>query len=125
VLEAFLWARARTSDSYNRDGQLLTEHAVLDDDGDGRGADAPGQPGADGALARSIFLSAASSERPSVDLDDPALRALVAERDAIEAKVAALKAAKDTTDPEKYDRDLEQLLVALARVNRAVREKQK
>ena len=36
VLEAFLWARARTADSYSRDGQLLTEHAVLDDDGDGK-----------------------------------------------------------------------------------------
>ena len=65
VLEAFLWARARVVDSYNRDGQLLTEHAVLDDNGDGKGTDAPGQPGGDGALARTLFLSAASSTRPS------------------------------------------------------------
>ncbi len=124
VLEAFLWARARTVDSYNRDGQLLTEHAVLDDNGDGKGSDAPGQPGGDGALARTIFLSAPDA-RPSADQADPELRALIAQRDAIEAQVAALKASKDKMDPEKYEQDLERLLIELARVNRAVREKQK
>jgi hypothetical protein len=124
VLEAFLWARARVVDSYKRDGQLLTEHAVLDDNGDGKGSDAPGQPGGDGALARTLFLSAASSSRPAGDQADPALRALVAERDGIEAKIAALKAAKDKTDPEQYERDLETLLIELARVNRSIREKQ-
>jgi hypothetical protein len=125
VLEAFLWARARTTDSYNRDGQLLTEHAVLDDNGDGKGTDAPGQPGGDGALARTLFLSAASATRPEGDQADPELRALVAQRDGIEAKISALRAAKDKTEPEKYERDLEQLLIDLARVNRTIREKQK
>jgi hypothetical protein len=125
VLEAFLWARARTADSYNREGQLLTEHAVLDDNGDGRGTDVPGQPGGDGAVARTLFLASASGARASADASDPALRALVAERDALEAKVAAWKAAKDQTDPETYERELERLLIELARASRAVRERQK
>ena len=72
-----------------------------------------------------LFLSAASSSRPSGDQADPELRALVAERDRIEAKVSALKAAKDKTDPDTYERDLERLLIDLARVNRNIREKQK
>ena len=125
VLEAFVWARSRVADSYNRDGQLLTEHAVLDDNGDGTGTDAPGQPGGDGALARTLFLAASSSTRPAGDQADPELRALVAERDGIEAKIAALKAAKDKTEPAQYERELEQLLIDLARVNRDIREKQK
>jgi hypothetical protein len=125
VLEAFNWARTRVADSYKRDGQLLTEHAVLDDNGDGKGTAAPGQPGGDGALARTLFMSAASTERAIPDQADPELRALVAQRDALEARIAALKAAKDTTDPDAYARDLERLLVDLARVNRAIREKQK
>jgi hypothetical protein len=125
VLEAFLWARARVVDSYSRDGQLLTEHAVLDDNGDGKGSDAPGQPGGDGALARTLFLSAASSARPEGDQGDPELRALVAQRDALETKIAELKTAKDKLDPEKYERDLEPMLIELARVNRRIREKQK
>lgn len=125
VLEAFLWARARTADSYSRDGQLLTEHAVLDDNGDGKGSDAPGQPGSDGAVARTLFLSASSDTRVSGDQGDPELRALVAQRDALETKIAALKALKDKTAPEQYERDLEQTLIDLARVNRAIRERQK
>jgi hypothetical protein len=125
ILEAFNWARTRVADSYKRDGQLLTEHALLDDNGDGKGTAAPGQPGAEGALARTLFMSAASAPRATADQTDPELRALVAQRDALEARVGALKAAKDKTDPEKYGRDLEQLLVDLARVNRAIREKQK
>jgi hypothetical protein len=125
VLEAFNWARTRVADSYKRDGQLLTEHAVLDDNGDGKGTAAPGQLGGDGALARTLFVSAASAARAIPDQADPELRALVAQRDALEARIAALKAAKDKTDPDKYARDLEQLLIDLARVNRAIREKQK
>ena len=88
MLEAFNWARTRVADSYKRDGQLLTEHAVLDDNGDGKGTAAPGQPGADGALARTLFLSAASAPRAIADQADPELRALVAQRDALEARVA-------------------------------------
>jgi hypothetical protein len=124
AFEAFQWARARTADSYSREGQLLTEHAVLDDNGDGQGTDAPGQPGGDGLMARTFFLSA-GSQRLTADLTDPALKALVEQRDALETKVAALQSAKDKTDPDVYERDLEQMLIELARVNRAIREKQK
>jgi hypothetical protein len=125
VLEAFNWARTRVADSYKRDGQLLTEHAVLDDNGDGKGAAAPGQPGGDGALARTLFMSAAAAGRAIPDQADPELRALVAQRDTLEARIAALRAAKDKTDPMKYEADLEGLLIDLARVNRSIREKQK
>ena len=125
VLEAFNWAHTRVADSYKRDGQLLTEHAVLDDNGDGKGTAAPGQLGGDGALARTLFVSAASAARAVPDQADPELRALVAQRDALEARIAALKAAKDKTDPTKYEADLEGLLIDLARVNRSIREKQK
>ncbi len=125
VLEAFLWARARTADSYNREGQLLTEHAVLDDNGDGLAADAPGQPGGDGSLARTVFLSAGAGRGSPGDDGDPALRALVAQRDAAEAKVAALTAAKSEIEPERYAQDLERLLIELARVSRALRERQR
>jgi hypothetical protein len=125
LLEAFTWARTRVADSYKRDGQLLTEHALLDDNGDGKGAAAPGQPGGDGALARTLFMSAASASRAIPDQADPELRALVARRDALEARIAALRAAKDKTDPKTYEADLEQMLIELARVNRSIREKQK
>ena len=78
---------------------MLTEHAVLDDNGDGKGSDAPGQPGADGALARTLFLSAGEHRAAPGDAADPELRALVAQRDALENRIAALKAAKDEDRP--------------------------
>ncbi len=119
MLEAFEFAKRRVEELYKRDGQLLTEHALLDDNGDGVAAEAAGQPGADGALARSIFL--ASGERAAELLAgsaDPELRALVARRISVEEQIAVLRAAKDKMEAADYDRQLEQLAIELARINR-------
>jgi hypothetical protein len=125
MLEAFTWARRRVAESYERDGQLLTEHAVLDDDGDGKGTAEPGQPGGDGAVARTLFLSAGTSQPvPGADAD-PEIRALVEQRQALEARIAALKASKEKTDPTAYANELERLLIDLARTTAAIREKVK
>jgi len=125
MLEAFTWARRRVVESYERDRQLLTEHAVLDDDGDGKGTDEPGQPGGDGAVARTLFLSAGSSRLvPGADAD-PELRALVGRRQALEDRIAALKASKEKADPAEYAAELENLLIDLARTNAAISEKVK
>jgi len=123
MLEAFTWARRRVAESYERDGQLLTEHAVLDDNGDGKGTDDPGQPGGDGAVARTLFLSAGSAQPvPGADAD-PEIRALIEQRQALEDRIAALKASKDKTDPVAYASELERLLIDLARANAAIKEK--
>jgi hypothetical protein len=125
MLEAFTWARRRVAESYERDGQLLTEHAMLDDDGDGKGTAEPGQPGADGATARTLFLSAGASQPvPGADAD-PEIRALVEQRQALEDRIAGLKASKDKTEPAAYASELERLLIDLARTNAAIREKVK
>jgi hypothetical protein len=125
MLEAFTWARRRVIESYERDGQLLTEHAVLDDNGDGKGTEEPGQPGEDGALARTLFLSAGSAPFvPGADAD-PETRALIETRQALEDRIAALKASKDKMDPAAYAGELERLLVDLARTNAAIKEKVK
>jgi hypothetical protein len=125
ILEAFTWARRRVVESYERDGQLLTEHAVLDDDGDGKGTDKPGEPGADGALARTLFLTGSTATIPPEQVADPELRALVEQQRALEDRIASLQAAKGTMEAAQYERELEQLLVELARTTRAIREKQK
>ncbi len=125
MLEAFNWARLRVAESYERDGQLLTEHAMLDDDGDGKGTAEPGQPGGDGAMARTLFLSAGAGQAvPGADTD-PAIRALVEQRQALENSIAALKASKEKTDPAAYASELERLLIDLARTSAAIREKVK
>jgi hypothetical protein len=125
MLEAFTWARRRVVESYERDGQLLTEHAVLDDNGDGKGTDEPGQPGGDGTVARSLFLSAGANQAASGADADPETRALVEKRQALEDRIAALKASKDQADPAAYANELEQLLINLARTNAAIKERVK
>jgi hypothetical protein len=125
ILEVFTYTRGRVVASYERDGQLLTEHAVLDDNGDGKGVDTPGGPGVDGALARTVFLSAGAGAESTDAGADPEMQALLARRKTLEDKLAELKASRDTQAEAVYERELEQALIELARVGRAIREKQK
>jgi len=104
---------------------LLTEHAVLDDNGDGKGTDTPGGPDTDGALARTLFMTAAAGAGAADESADPEVRALVEQQKALEGRIAGLRAAKGTMEAAQYERDLEQLLVELARTTRAIKEKQK
>lgn len=126
LLEAFTWARQRTVASYEQDGQLLTEHALLDDDGDGKGSAAPGTEGTDGALARTVFLGGAAGERAGPPPGaDPGLLALYQERRALEQRIGELKAAREGMPPEQYRQQLEGLLLDLARKTREIREREK
>jgi hypothetical protein len=45
----------------------------------------------------------------------------VAERQALESEVAALRARKASLDPAAYERELERLLVLIAEKSRAIR----
>ena len=48
--------------------------------------------------------------------------ALIAERRALEAQLAALRARKASTDSTVYERDLENLLLEIAKLTRAIRQ---
>lgn len=119
VLEVFSAASASVRQWYEQNGQLATERAVLDDNGDGAGNEA-GAPGQDGTLARRIFLDAGLA--PEVT-SDPALAALYRRRAALEAQIEELKARKDSMTPGAYESELERLLVELATVSRQIRSR--
>ena len=55
--------------------------------------------------------------------DDPALAPLASERAALEAEVVALRARKPDLPAAEYARQLERLLVELARVSRELRRR--
>ena len=99
VLEAFIFAKKEVERAYESDNRMLTEHAVL----------------SDSALARTVAFGGA---RPS---DDPRVATLVAERQALESQVAALRARKDSMDAAAYERELERLLLQIAAKTRAIR----
>lgn len=109
VLEAFDYAKTRVTASYEQGGNILTEHATLDD-------------GAGGKFAATLFLAPERSRTAEMATASPALRALVEQRDALERQIAELKLKKDTVDAATYDRDLEKLLTELALKTRALRD---
>ena len=119
LLEAFDYARREVAREYERDGRLLTEHAVLDDDGDGTGSAEPDGRG-DGALARRFFLSGTSTVASS----DTVVARLRAERRHLEQRLTALRGRKDSMEAAAYERELEALLLAIARNGRDLRARE-
>jgi hypothetical protein len=123
LLEAFEYARREVARSYEAENRLLTEHAVLDDDGDGVGSAEPGRAGSDGSLARTFFLRGGAGE-VVLEATDPELRTLLERRRSLEARIEALKAERATMDAERYEAELEKLLLELARTNQAIRRQE-
>lgn len=119
ILEAFEFARREVSRSFEETGSLATEHALLDDDGDGRGSMEPGD--SDGAVAARITLVAGTA---AVATGDAELERLRAERTRLETALTELRARKDSTEAAAYERELERLLLEIARTGRAIRERE-
>jgi hypothetical protein len=109
ILEAFDYAKAKVAASYEQGGHLLTEHATLDD-------------GSEGKFAATQYLAPPRSRSAEMAKADPALRALVEQRDTLERQVADLRQRKDSIDQARYEQELEKLLTDLALKDRAIRE---
>jgi len=120
VLEAFTYARREVERFYETSHRLLTEHAVLDDDGDGV-VSAEG----DGRLARTLFLAGGAettTAEAASPTADPRLAELRRQRGDVEKKIAALKARKEQMATADYEDELEKLLLDLAREDEAIRK---
>jgi hypothetical protein len=120
LLEAFLMASRRVAEFYKGEGRLATEHALLDDNGDGLGTPADwfrgiravkrAKDGAalDGQRAHQYYLVRSEQERKI----PPALRA---RRDDLELQVAKLRDGKAKLGEDDYYSQLEPLLLELAK----------
>ena len=117
LLEAFRFATGEVARQYRLEQQLVTEHALLEDDGDGRGSREPSPDTGDGVLAAQFHLALARGEQSESPV------ALALERDArdLVAQIAALRRQRVALAPERYERALEELLLVLARNRRALR----
>ena len=123
LLEAFSYATGEVQRRYESENEMLTEHALLDDDGDGEGALEPTAEGPDGALANRFFLAAAPAAVAQAAADDPELAALLADKQRVEDAIAALRGRRAELSEDEYDDRLEALLVELAGINRALRDR--
>ena len=123
LLEAFQYANREVERTYSSGGTLRTEHALLDDNGDGEGSQEPDPITGDGALARGFFFEAASiSILAGPVSDDPELIALYDEKTRIETSINELRAIREEMDPDEYDDRLEELILDLAETNALIRE---
>ncbi len=124
LLEAFLAASRTTAEFYKSEKRLATEHALIEDNGDGLGTPADWFKGLravkksdkgttpDGAAARHFFLIALAAEKQwSPDS--------IKQRDLLEARVAALRESKAAMKEDDYYTQMEALLLELARLTQS------
>lgn len=120
VLEAFNYATRLTADWYKEKNRLATEHALIDDNGDGTGHEEA--TSGDGNLAKVVYLDSKQIEEAAGDAE---LARLIAQRQKLEEEIEKLKARKTDMKAEEYEAELERLLVDLAKLNQEIKAKQK
>lgn len=129
LLEAYLIANGRLREFYQRESRLATEHALLDDNGDGQGTPADWFQGtrvvkeaksgvaSDGLLAAQfVLIPTARDLRLTPDQRE--------RRAALERLLASLSAVKAKLPEDEYFKRLEPLLVELAEIGQAAETKQ-
>ena len=117
VLEAFLYANRLTEEFYKRAGRLATEHALIDDNGDGVGHEKI--EAGDGLLARATYLDSLSVDEAAATV---ATAKLLKERTRLEGEIEQLIASKDSMPEAQYEATLERLFIELAKVNRSIKQ---
>ena len=128
LLEAFLAASRRVVEFYETEGRLATEHALIDDNGDGLGTPADWFRGIraekkaadnaplDGLRAHQFHLVRSGPEQKMA----PEVRE---RRDKLELAIAGLRERKASLKEDDYFRQLEELLLELAKLYGAEPEK--
>ena len=119
--EAFTSASAGVRRHYQQRGQLSTEHALLDDNGDGVGSEVT-TPGEDGSLASRTYLDPAV---PGAAPTDDVLLKLLQRKTNLEAEVEDLKIRRAFLPAADYAKEFERLMIDLAQVSHDIRVRTK
>lgn len=124
LLEAYAFTHRKVNEWYAEKNRLATEHARLDDNGDGVGTALPDGGSGEGLLAGQVTL-AKPIETVSPAGSGPTLAELEALRKKkldLESSLGELRTRKAALPSDRYQEQLEALLVELARTTRAIRE---
>ena len=121
VWEAFTAASMGVRRYYTQRGQLATERALIDDDGDGVGREAGGD-GKDGSAASRLYFD---PDVVGAAPTDEALLQLLQKRTALQIEVEDLKQRRQLMTPDEYRKEFEKTMLDLARVSRDIRARQK
>jgi hypothetical protein len=104
---------------YETSNRLLTEHAVLEDNGDGVGQADASPNGSDGQFASRVTISRVGTVAAT---NDPRAAPFLRRREDLQRQIDSLRTRRDRLSTAEYDRRLEDLVVQLAQVNRALRD---
>jgi hypothetical protein len=119
IWEAFTFAAAGVRRHYQQLGQLATERALLDDNGDGIGSSATEQ-GADGAQASRTYLD---PDVPGAAPTDEELLRLLQRKALLEGELEELRIRRAFLSAEEYAREFERIIIEYARVASEVRKR--
>lgn len=114
ALEAFRYADKKTSDFYQTQQRLATEHAMLEDTGVREAVRAPSPDNGQG-LAASTFQVVRFGKLQEA-LRDPAKQKLLARKEQIEQAIDKLKYEKAAMPAADYRKKLSALLLELAQI---------
>jgi len=120
LLEAFTYARREVQREYETTNRLQTEHAMLDDNGDGAGRADPGERGPDGTIASKFFLQP-NAGLSAAAASDPRVAGLLATQSRLQSQLDSLRLAKGIMKEEQYENALEDLLTKIAENASALR----
>lgn len=131
LLEAFLVASKQTNEFYTSDARIITEHPVIDDNGDGVGTPADSFQGIrskqkaknglakEGTFANQMMIATSGSN--GIVLTDEQRK----HRRAVESEIEKLREKKTTMKPDAYLIKLESLVLRLASTMRGTETDQK
>jgi hypothetical protein len=114
ALEAYVYASKKTGDFYDSEKQLATEHAVFEDTGKGDAVREASPQTAEGLMLSNFTLVRLGTDQAAAN--DPAKRALLAQKEDLEQKIDELKYQKAAMDENDYKQQLTQDLLQLAKV---------
>ena len=118
VFEVFTAASAAVKQHYEQRGQLTTERALIDDNGDGKGREATAE-GPDGGIARIAYLD---SEAVPANAS-PELAELIKKRRALEQQAEEHKELRGVMPEAEWQKTFEKLMLDLATVSAEIRKK--
>lgn len=114
ALEAYKYAKIKTKDYFDTLKRLPTEHSLLEDTGKGDGEQDPTVQNGQGLLAgRFPLLHLGTSAAAAAT---PAKQAALKRKDDLETQIDELKYRKAAMDLQTYNRQMQQLLLELAKV---------
>jgi len=118
ALEAFRYAQAKTTEFFDTQKRLATEHSVIEDTGKGTGERTVTTDNGQGKLAASFTVVRVGANAAAAR--DPNKRPLLDKKEQLEQAIEKLKFEKAAMPAPEYKRQLTELLIELAKTQEAL-----